>query len=374
MDNNGRLKIFSWLILGACVVGIGLWQGVLSQRSGVVEPLALANDETIWGHLRVEAIGPEAGLTIGAPLLLTLEVEAQTGVAYDLPDLSAVWPDDFLELAETLPEQAATLPGGSRKSRQYRLIAWRSGKFTLPKLSIPYQEDGEKRGEYLIPGQVFVVESLLPAQSTPAERLTLDLKGPKKPAGLPLPYHILYGHLGAALLILIGAGLLRRIRQARLVSSLERQTPPPPEPAHMAALRQLEVLKTSPYLDNNDFPAFYTELSQCLRRYMADRYGINALEMTTEEFLTWVITGRWLLNDQQLVVREVLRLSDLVKFAKTGSTSQEALRTLAQLEQFILDTLEVETADKELPDLSGPWPKNGDGHSEVITPDGGTTE
>lgn len=367
MNNKGRLKLSLWLMVTMCIAGFALWQTGFLKKPVAPEPLVLAGDEKIWGHLRLEAGEPDdTAVTIGRPFILTLEIEARSGIDYDLPDLATGWSDEFLELARTLPEQRVSFPEGVRTSRQYQLIAWRSGKFTLPNLPLVYRENGAEQGEILIPGQVLTVESLLPSGLTPTAGMALEIKGPKAPTGLPLSEKILYWHLGLAVGVWIAVALLGKIQRARQVTHSGVQMPLP-EPAYQVALKQLDNLKSSPDLAKEDYVGFYTSLSQCFRRYMADQFKINGLEMTTEEFSSWARENRRLSETQQRVVGQVLSRADLVKFAKIGSTLQEALEALTQLEQFVLDTQDSNLAGDEGAIVESDLAMVGS-----IPPDGGT--
>jgi hypothetical protein len=112
------------------------------------------------------------------------------------------------------------------------------------------------------------------------------------------------------------------------------------EPAHLIALRRLEALQGAGYLEAGDFKTFYSELSEIIREYMENRFQIRALEMTTEEFLVHLTKDNSLTREQQLLLREFLNYSDLVKFAKHLPLLEEADRALAKSRELIEETKE----------------------------------
>lgn len=302
------------------------------------EPLTLAVDEPIWGQLRVEGSG---AITIGTPIRITLEVETKPAVGCDLPDFGGTLPDT-LEMLRKLPVQIQRLPGGLRQKEQYDIVAWESGKIALPSLKIPYREKPGGEREYLIPGRLIAVESVLPPSKSDAELMVLPIKGPKQPVALPPRYEILALYLLIVLAVIGGALGTQFVRARRASRSILKQEEAGPEPADIIALRELEVLKQAHYPENTNFQIFYTKLSECLRRYMEGRYRIMALEMTTEEFLKHLTRGDWLNREQQEIVRDLLVISDRVKFAKDCPTRDEALQALGDVEQLIASTRENE--------------------------------
>ena len=88
-------------------------------------------------------------------------------------------------------------------------------------------------------------------------------------------------------------------------------------PPHVKALRALGRLHQAPRTTPAQIEAFYVEVSQVLRVYLEERFGLRAPERTTEEFLLELeqpaIAGLDL--EQRLQLRRFLSQCDLVKFA-----------------------------------------------------------
>jgi hypothetical protein len=95
------------------------------------------------------------------------------------------------------------------------------------------------------------------------------------------------------------------------------------EPAHIIALRELEKLKVAQLWQKGEIKTYYTVLSEILRQYLDNRYGISSLELTTIETLT-ALTRSGFKNDPCFKkLKEVLTTSDLVKFAKYSPEPSE---------------------------------------------------
>ena len=120
--------------------------------------------------------------------------------------------------------------------------------------------------------------------------------------------------LAIILIIAIVVLLLMRFVFKKKVSIL----PEEPEvilPAHVVALEKLEQIKTEKIWQQGQIKQFYTELTDVIREYLSGAYGINAMEMTTDEIVALVKKNKDL-DEIRVVLKEMLELSDLVKFAK----------------------------------------------------------
>lgn len=86
-------------------------------------------------------------------------------------------------------------------------------------------------------------------------------------------------------------------------------------PAHVVALEKLEQIKTEKIWQQGQIKLFYTQLTDVIREYLSRAYSINAMEMTTDEIVALVKKNKDL-DEIRIVLKEMLELSDLVKFAK----------------------------------------------------------
>jgi hypothetical protein len=88
------------------------------------------------------------------------------------------------------------------------------------------------------------------------------------------------------------------------------------EPAHVIALRELEKLKAEKLWQNGETKKYYTRLTEILRRYLEDRFGVFSLELTTSETLEALIKTGFRKDESYNRLKSVLNEADLVKFAK----------------------------------------------------------
>ena len=114
----------------------------------------------------------------------------------------------------------------------------------------------------------------------------------------------------------------------------------PDVPAYAAALSKLEALRKSNYLKEEKFKLFHSELTDILRRYIEKQFGINAPEMVSDEILSQ--TKKALNVQEHNKLKEILILSDLVKFAKHKPIVNESEQLLKYGFEFVKNTIPVD--------------------------------
>lgn len=125
-------------------------------------------------------------------------------------------------------------------------------------------------------------------------------------------------------------------------------TPPPLLAPHVRAMKSLDKIKEEKIWQQERYKEFYTQLTDVLRRYINERYGINSLEMTSDEILSIIRTKA----EEDSVynnLKQVLSVADLVKFAKYKPFIDENDLSLMNSYFFVNQTKE----DDPLPDKSG---------------------
>jgi hypothetical protein len=141
----------------------------------------------------------------------------------------------------------------------------------------------------------------------------------------------------AAVLLYLLARFLPRNPLRRFVRPL-----PPPEPAHIIALRELSALRSEELWQKGEVKKYYSRLSDILRRYIDNRYGISSPELTTDETVRMLQRAAVTTGRQMSVVKEMLSLSDMVKFAKYVPESSLHERCYEDAMKFVEETREAE--------------------------------
>ena len=123
-------------------------------------------------------------------------------------------------------------------------------------------------------------------------------------------------------------------------------------PAHQRALSAIEKIKAERMQQSEDQKAYYTQLTDTLRKYIQERFGFNAMEMTSSEIIGRLQES----GDKKMLdeLRELFNTADLVKFAKYSTLINENDLNLVNAVNFIDETKqdEQETVEKIAPKLS----------------------
>jgi hypothetical protein len=157
-----------------------------------------------------------------------------------------------------------------------------------------------------------------------------------KPIIPPKPFPMMVVWIAAAALLLLtlllGRHLWRKRRRAGEIPTLTPELPPE-ENARLA----LGALAGERLVDGR---RFYFRLSEILRRYLFERYGIGAPEMTPEELQPLV--ARLDLPAGQLgVISAFWSRSEPVKFAGRTALESDMADDLEQVRQFVAVTTEA---------------------------------
>lgn len=156
--------------------------------------------------------------------------------------------------------------------------------------------------------------------------------------------------LVVVLLAVIGFYLFVRLKENKPIITkikIVRHVPP-----HQRALKAIEKIKADHMQASDDQKAYYTQLTDTLRKYIQERFGFNAMEMTSGEILEHLQSK----GDRKMLdeLRELFQTADLVKFAKYSTLLNENDLNLVNAVNFIdstkLEGQEVE--EKIVPKLS----------------------
>ena len=121
---------------------------------------------------------------------------------------------------------------------------------------------------------------------------------------------------------------------------------------HQKAMKEIEQIKADKMVTAENSKEYYTKLTDTLRKYIEERYGFSAMEMTSSEIIEKLMATQ----DQKALdeLRELFTTADLVKFAKYSTLINENDKNLVSAIDFINQTkLEnVPTEETVKPQLS----------------------
>lgn len=229
-------------------------------------------------------------------------------------------------------------------TQRITITAWDSGYHAIPPFS------------FVVDGDTIKTEPLLLTVNSVTLTADQDIKDIKDIIEVPFSFvdwllenrWLLLSIILGIVILIVGIVLFRKYANRPQEEKIEIV---PKEAADVVALRKLDELNTKKHWQNNKVKVYYSELSFIIREYIENRFGINALESTTDEIINMLSIRNTLDSSMQQKLHQVLMLSDMAKFAKqepVASENEEALKhsyTLVKTTAFKEEKVNSEAED-----------------------------
>ena len=269
---------------------------------------------------------PDA-ITVGDPVQLWLRIEADENLHIHLYPIDG---DEHKHLEVDKPQikritSEDTPTGKAHYEVTYPLRAFAIGSHTLPPITIKYTSTDGDSGSIQTPPYLFEVRSVKPLGTT-------EMKGIKGPWSVP-PNWFLYIFAALLVIVVVGALVFLYLRRRAKPIDLQLEVAPQRQP-HEIAYEQLNRIEGMNWVAQGEMKIYHTEISHVIRQYIAARYRIPALELTTQEMLDRLRPE----NIPQALVRQFVNNCDLVKFARYSPTKPEAHERMAEARRIIDET------------------------------------
>ncbi len=209
---------------------------------------------------------------------------------------------------DTLPRVGAS--GMVADGRKVTLSAYDSGSFVIPPILIAYVHPPDTTRHYVQSDPITIQVSSVEVDTSKA------IKDVKPPLSVPLTWKeiALYAGIILAIAALIYGGYFFYRKRKRKAGEIVEEDAPE-IPPHIQAMIRLKELKEKRVWQQGDVKAFYSEATEIIRQYFEGRYGIMALELTSDE--VFAALKRFTLDKDVTKLIEAFFIdADLVKFAK----------------------------------------------------------
>lgn len=262
---------------------------------------------------------------------LTLEVSAAypSGYRVNLPMGLDFAPLHLVSVEEGEPESTGQ---GLRKVFKVHLQHFAVGEARTPSFPLTYVAPDGRVETVRVPPHAFTVASLLANEADPKRQLEdppISLEYPAERAEL-----VIYASALALVLGFLAALLWRRLRRAVAVV-----IGPPPVPPHERALGALAELEGSNLLETGLYADYYVQLTEITKAYLEGRFGVEALDRTTDELRQALLReGARIAPLQPAEVIAFLQECDLVKFARFAPEIEAARGDLTRVRAIVEQT------------------------------------
>lgn len=280
-----------------------------------------------------------SNVLIGDHIQLTISLQTDENNAVIFPVLSDTMDSRIVFLSvghiDTIQERRNPI---RTYSRTFTVTIFEPGEYRFPELPVLIREPNSEDFFEVLTNYVYITVV------APEVDLVAGIRDIRTIWRIPitfrevLPYMLIL--LVVGLLTLAGIYIYRKWKKKEPLFVF---APKPVVPAHIVALENLEKLRLKQLWQNNFVKEFYTELTEILRIYTEKGLHINAVEMTSDEFIE-AVEHSAIENKSQLleILRNVLLTADLVKFAKAMPLADQHDRCFKEVKLFVELTIPKE--------------------------------
>ena len=219
------------------------------------------------------------------------------------------------------------------------LTSFDSGYYPIPPFIFHYKKDKDTN-DYTVETQALLLTvNTIPVDTTKGFKEIKNRLDANYSFGEFWEVYKWYVIGGLALLLIIAALIIYFIKRKKVVPVIVEKIVK--RPAHEIALEALRALENEKFWQQGFVKKYYSELSDIIRTYIENRYGIIAMELTTDEIL-YHFNRTPINTEAKEKLSHLLKLADLVKFAKVQPLPNEHDLCLANAYSFIQLTLAKE--------------------------------
>ena len=211
------------------------------------------------------------------------------------------------------------------------LTAFDSGSFFLPPIIASVSHADGSVDTIFFDGPVMEVTTI------PIDTATFELHDIKGQIRYPLTFKEILLYLAILAAVAALAYTVYRFIKMKRENRSFFGAPVVKDPAHIVALRDLERIRSQKLWQNGKQKQFYSGVTDAMRLYLAQRYGIPALEQTTAEIFS-DLDGEKIDGTLKESLKDLFNTADFVKFAKHKASDEENEAAIPTAVRFINET------------------------------------
>ena len=281
----------------------------------VAAATAAAQSPTVEAHLEPDSV------MIGDRFDCIIEVEKDLVQVVAFPSFDNT-ADSAIELvSESQPDTLLHEGRRLRLRKRYTLQTFEEGRISLGRPNVLYLDKNitdtlSSRDSLVLTVGTFLIDSTsVPVMALKPQK-TLRFRFGE------ISGWLMWGLLALALLAAAAYAAVRILHHyGKNVSDLFKT--PPPLPPHVVAIKALEALHHQKLWQNGKHKQYYSGISDILRTYIAARYDFGAMEMTSDEIISFMRGVDGVPQKSAMDLTEILQTADLVKFAKAEPDAEQ---------------------------------------------------
>lgn len=219
------------------------------------------------------------------------------------------------------------------------LAPFEEGKYSLPPIAVARCLSSGQRDTLLFKAAEFE------AKTMPVDTATFQMHDIKSQMRYPVTFSEVWpwcaGAVALGLLVWLIVYLVRRFLLKKKAGEVLD------EPAYIVALRELDKYRGDKFWAPEKQKSFYSGITDVLKFYIDERFGIDAPEMTTAELFSALKSSGDLTPELYADSKELFERADLVKFAKMTATDEQNAGALPLAVRFVTSTYQKELEEEQ---------------------------
>ena len=288
-------------------------------------------------NVEVEGKVNDTKVQVGKPFTLDLSLKVPYGWFVEWNDFAIDTLSEQIDIIKRSEvERTADADSNVIVKQQLTLMTFDTGEIQLPAVGLTYArsfDDPNRQKAYTDPIDLY--------STTIAVDTTLAYKPIVEPLAAPIQMKEVFPWvLAALLLVLVGIGiwLLLKRRKTR-VDENGNIVRGPVIPPYDKAVTDLENLRQQKLWQSGKVKEYYSSLTDIAREYIEGQFGVNAVEMTTDDILEEVKPLHFS-KETYDKLKETMEVADLVKFAKYSSSNLESENAMNHMTEFVNESYE----------------------------------
>ena len=283
-------------------------------------------------NVEVEGKVESTDVQVGKPFTLDLSLKVPYGWFVEWNDFAI---DTLSEQIDIIKrgnvERTADADSNVIVKQQLTLMTFDTGQIQLPAVGLTYAKSFED------PNRLLAYTDPINLYST---TITVDTTMAYKPIVAPIAAPIQMKEvypwlLGVLLLALVAFGIwyLLKRRKAK-VDADGNIIRGPVVPPYDKAVDDLKRLREEKMWQSGKVKEYFSSLTDIAREYIEGQFGVNAIEMTTDDILEEIKP----LHFSQATynkLKDTMEVADLVKFAKYSASTLESDTALSSMTEFV---------------------------------------
>ena len=310
--------------------------------------LAAMLDMVPAGQAYLKPLQPRDSILIADQLEYGFQLDSLAeGTPVALPDFSGASNDTLTLVRSWQIDTTARLrvrqPGSRERAKLYSirgsivLAPFEEGLYHLPPIPVLRGTD------------TLLFEGLdMEVKTMPVDTATFQIHDIKGQMRYPLTFRELLPWIAGlwllAALVILAVCLIQLHR--RRAAGADK----PKDPAYIVALRELDKWRGDKFWAPDKQKSYYSGITDALKNYIEDRFGVDAPEMTTAELFEALKQAEDLPADLREELREVFECADFVKFAKHTASQEENARALPTAVRFVTSTYQTVLEEEQKED------------------------